>query len=143
MQPFLASYSGFDNLYDVEFKLTDDLAKIEKLVVNYFDLLYFADADLIEKCFFSEATVNSVEQGRLVSIDMEGFAARISSRPSPSSIEEHREDTLKSIEIESPSTAMVKVEVNILGDRYHDYLTLMKQGGDWKIITKVFHKFVT
>ena len=124
-------------------KLTDDLVKIEKLIVNYFDLLYFADTDLIEKCFFSEATVNSVEQERLVSIDMERFAARISARPSPSSIEEHREDTLKFIEIESPSTALVKVEVNILGDRYHDYLTLMKQGGDWKIITKVFHKFVT
>ena len=123
--------------------MTDDLAKIEKLVVNYFDLLYFADADLIEKCFFSEATVNSVEQGCLESIDMEGFAARISARPAPSSIKEHREDTLKSIEIESPSTAMVKVEVNILGDRYHDYLTLMKQGSEWRIITKVFHKFIT
>ena len=72
MQPFLASCFGFDNLYDVESKLTDDLVKIEKLIVNYFDLLYFADTDLIEKCFFSEATVNSVEQGRLVSIDMEG-----------------------------------------------------------------------
>ena len=37
-------------------------------------------------------------------------------------------------------SALLKVEVNILGDRYHDYLILMKRDNQWKIITKAFHR---
>lgn len=119
----------------------DELNQIRQLAIKYFDLLYFADVDLIKECFWSEATVNSIESDQIVSIDMDGFAMRLKGRNSPSSINEARIDALKFIEIESPTTALLKVEVQILGDRYHDYLTLMKRSGEWKIITKVFHRF--
>ncbi len=121
--------------------MTSNFEKIENLAAKYFDLLYFADTGLIDECFFAEAGVYSIEQDQLVSIDMAGFATRISSRQAPSSIDEPRNDVIKMIEIESPTTALLKVEVNILGDRYHDYLILMKRDNQWKIITKAFHRF--
>ncbi len=99
------------------------------------------DTDLVDVCFLLDATVNSIEDNQVVSIDMDGFKARLKGRPSPSSINENRIDALKLIEIESPSTALMKVEVQILGGRYHDYLVLMKHSDEWKIITKVFHRF--
>ncbi len=119
----------------------DDLKKIRELAARYFDLLYFADTDLVDVCFLPDATVNSIEDNQVVSIDMDGFKARLKGRPSPSSINENRIDALKLIEIESPSTALMKVEVQILGGRYHDYLVLLKHSDEWKIITKVFHRF--
>lgn len=119
----------------------DDWQKINVLTAKYFDLLYFGDTSLINVCFLPEATVNSIENNQVVSIDMKGFRARLKGRPSPASIKEERIDTLKLIEIESPTTALVKVEVRILGGRYHDYLSLMKIDDDWKIISKVFHRF--
>ncbi len=119
----------------------NELEPISELTRKYFDLLYFGDTDLVDVCFFPEATVNSIENDTVVSIDMDGFKARLKGRPSPSSINEERIDALKLIEIESPTSALIKVEVRILGGRYHDYLTLMKCGNDWKIISKVFHRF--
>ncbi len=119
----------------------DELSRINALTTEYFDLLYFGDTSLVDVCFFPEATVNSIENNRVVSIDMNGFKARLKGRPPPASIHEERIDRLKLIEIESPTTALVKVEVRILGNRYHDYLTLMKIEDNWKIISKVFHRF--
>lgn len=118
-----------------------DLEQIQQLLNHYFDLLYFGKTDLIPTCFWPVATVNSVENDQIVSIDMEGFNERLLGRQSPSSINERRIDTLKLIDFESPTTAMVKVEVQILGEKYHDYLTLTKCCDEWKIISKVFHRF--
>ncbi len=119
----------------------NELRKIEALAAKYFDLLYFGDTTLIGVCFWPQATVNSVDSGQIISIDMDGFADRLKGRPAPSSIGENRIDALKLIEFESPTTALLKVEVQILGDRYHDYLTLMKCSDEWKIICKIFHRF--
>ena len=119
----------------------NELKQIEALIAKYFDLLYFGDVRLISTCFWPQASVNSVESGQIISIGMDGFADRLKGRPSPSSINENRIDALKLIELESPTTALIKVEVQILGDRYHDYLNLMKCNDEWKIICKVFHRF--
>ena len=43
------------------------------------------------------------------------------------------------IDISSPTTAMAKVECNILKNHYTDYLSLIKVSGKWGIISKVFH----
>ena len=108
--------------------MLDDQNRIEDLTAKYCDLLYFGDVDLIPVCFHDEA------------IDMAVFLERIRDRPSPASIDEPRNDIVHMIDQFSPTTAMVKVEVSILGDRFYDYLTLMKRAGTWKIISKVFHR---
>jgi hypothetical protein len=71
---------------------------------------------------------------------MDGFRKRIAERQSPESIGERRDDKIISIDISSPTTAMVKVKCNILHNNYIDYLSLFKVSGKWKIISKVFHK---
>lgn len=123
--------------------MSDNIAQIEKLTAQYCDLLYFADVDLIPICFHNEATVNNIDGHAMIAIDMAGFAERITTRQSPASINEPRDDVIKFIDIASPTTALVKVEVTILHERFFDYLTLLKRDGTWKIISKVFHRFRT
>ena len=113
--------------------------EIEKIIKTYFDLLYKGDKDLIETVFLQEANVSSLSNGEIVKIDMDGFRKRISERKSPESIGEMRDDKIISIDIFSPTTAMVKVKCNILHNNYIDYLSLFKVSGKWKIISKVFH----
>jgi len=120
--------------------MKDDRAQIEELTQKYCDLLYFGDVDLIPVCFHAEAAVSNVDGDDRIVIDMAGFHDRIRNRQSPASIEEPRDDVVHLIEIFSPTTALVKVEVSILHDRFYDYLTLMKTDGTWKIISKVFHR---
>ena len=120
--------------------MLDDQNRIEDLTAKYCDLLYFGDVDLIPVCFHDEASVSNLNGDDMIAIDMAVFLERIRDRPSPASIDEPRNDIVHMIDQFSPTTAMVKVEVSILGDRFYDYLTLMKRAGTWKIISKVFHR---
>lgn len=117
-----------------------DRKQIEDLTAKYCNLLYFGDVDLIPVCFHDEASVSNLNGDEMIAIDMAGFHERIRNRQSPASIDEPRNDIVHLIDQFSPTTAMVKVEISILDDRFYDYLTLMKRAGTWKIISKVFHR---
>ena len=119
--------------------ISDDILQIENVLRRYLDLLYNGDTNLIETVFLPEATVNSVADGKIVSIDMVGFRKRIAGRQSPASIGEKRDDKIIMVDISSPTTAMAKVECMILKNQYTDYLSFIKVSGKWGIISKVFH----
>ncbi len=119
--------------------MSDNLVKIENVIKIYLDLLYKGDIGLIESVFFQEATVSSVSDGKIISINMDGFRERIATRPSPKSVGETRQDKIILIDISSPTTAMARVECMILKNHYTDYLSLIKVSEKWGIISKVFH----
>ena len=119
--------------------IADNLVKIENIIKIYLDLLYKGDIDLIESVFFQEATVSSVSDGKIISINMDGFRKRIATRQSPESVGETRHDKIIMIDISSPTTAIAKVQCMILKNYYTDYLTFIKVRGKWGIISKVFH----
>ena len=116
-----------------------DLAKIETIIRIYLDLLYKGDVDLIKSVFHQEATVSSISEGKIISINMEGFRKRVATRESPESIGETRHDKIILIDISSPTTAIAKVECMILKNHYTDYLSFIKVCEKWGIISKVFH----
>ena len=119
--------------------MSDNIVKIENLLRIYLDLLYKGDIGLIESVFFREATVSSVSDGKIISINMDGFRERIAARSSPESVGETRHDKIIMIDISSPTTAIAKVECMILKNHYTDYLSLIKVSEKWCIISKVFH----
>ena len=119
--------------------ISDNILQIKNVLRRYLDLLYNGDTNLIETVFLPEATVNSVADGKIVSIDMVGFRERIAGRQSPASIGEKRVDKIIMVDISSPTTAMAKVECMILKNQYTDYLSFIKVSGKWGIISKVFH----
>ena len=119
--------------------ISDDLVKIENIIRNYLDLLYKGDVDLIKSVFHQEATVSSISDGKIISINMEGFRKRVATRESPESIGETRHDKIILIDISSPTTAIAKVECMILKNHYTDYLSFIKVSEKWGIISKVFH----
>ena len=119
--------------------ISDNILQIKNVLRRYLDLLYNGDTNLIETVFLPEATVNSVADGKIVSIDMVGFRERIAGRQSPASIGEKRDDKIIMVDISSPTTAIAKVECMILKNQYTDYLSFIKVSGKWGIISKVFH----
>ena len=119
--------------------IADNLVKIKNIIIIYLDLLYKGDIDLIESVFLQEATVSSVSDGKIISINMDGFRKRIATRQSPESVGETRHDKIIMIDISSPTTAIAKVQCMILKNYYTDYLTFIKVRRKWGIISKVFH----
>jgi hypothetical protein len=119
--------------------ISGDLAKIENIIKIYLDLLYKGDVDLIKSVFHQEATGSSISEGKIISINMEGFRKRVATRESPESIGETRHDKIILIDISSPTTAIAKVECMIMKNHYTDYLSFIKVSEKWGIISKVFH----
>ena len=119
--------------------ISGDLSKIENIIKIYLDLLYKGDVDLIKSVFHQEATVSSISEGKIISVNMEGFRKRVATRESPESIGETRHDKIILIDISSPTTAIAKVECMILKNHYTDYLSFIKVIEKWGIISKVFH----
>ena len=119
--------------------ISDDLVKIENIIRIYLDLLYKGNVDLIKSVFHQEATVSSISDGKIISINMEGFRKRVATRESPESIGETRHDKIILIDISSTTTAIAKVECMILKNHYTDYLSFIKVSEKWGIISKVFH----
>ena len=119
--------------------ISGDLAEIENIIRIYLDLLYKGDVDLIKSVFHQEATVSSISEGKIISVNMEGFRKRVATRESPESIGETRHDKIILIDISSPTTAIAKVECMILKNHYTDYLSFIKVSEKWGIISKVFH----
>jgi hypothetical protein len=118
--------------------MTTDYSEIVTLMGKYFDLLYKGDTGLINQVFLPDAHVYSLVDGQVVDVDMDQFHERIASRPSPESKGAARKDRILSIDISGPATALAKVDCLIHQGLYTDYLPLMKVGGTWRIIAKVF-----
>ena len=79
--------------------ISGDLAEIENIIRIYLDLLYKGDVDLIKSVFHQEATVSSISEGQIISVNMEGFRKRVATRESPESIGETRHDKIILIDI--------------------------------------------
>lgn len=119
--------------------MRQEIIAVMDVVQAYFDMLYTADCAAAERIFFPEAHVQSLSKDTVVSIDLEGFKKRMLGRPVPRDRREARDGAILSLDFAGPSCAHVKLRSTMLDTFFIDYLTLLKNRGQWRIISKVFH----
>jgi len=114
--------------------MTDpDLIEITRLLNEYFEGLYNADTKRLRKVF--HPTVNLQSQGLRLTRDE--WLHRVINRSIPSEINESYSYKIINIDILGEQ-AMAKVECPLLGDFYIDFLSLLKEKGQWKIVNKMY-----
>ncbi|CAI8768276.1 nuclear transport factor 2 family protein [Pseudomonas neuropathica] len=105
---------------------------------QYVEGLRVGDAQGVAQAFHKEAVMYGFTNGELLGgpiknlfdfVEKNGAAPQISTRLDVLAI--------------TPTTAVVRVdmETDAIGADYNDYLTLIKIGGVWKVIAKVYHQF--
>ena len=116
----------------------DDLLAVERVIGNYFEALYTGDtALLMGEVFHPNAHLYAADMnGAFVDWPMDEFKAVIEGRPSPQSTHAERAERIVNIDEAGPNTVMVKVEVLVGTREFVDFLSLLKIGGDWRIISK-------
>lgn len=117
----------------------EDAKLILQVAEHYFDMLYTANPALAETLFLPEAHVQSLDGGRVVSIDLEGFKQRMAERPVPRDRNELRDGEVLHLDFAGPACAHVKLRSTMLDRLFIDYLTLLKVDGRWRILAKAFH----
>ena len=115
-----------------------DYDAVIPVLQTYFDGLHHSDTVRLRQVFHPKAQYVSVTEGTLLYRDMAEYFPVVDARPSPASRGEIRRDEIVSIEFAGLVTARAVVRCAIGAKRFTDYLTLIKLGGRWQIISKVF-----
>lgn len=118
-----------------------DRKAIEEAMQAYFDCLWTGDADLWRnKAFHQHARMTGIMDGEAKDWPILEVCERIANRDSSKDFGTVRQDHILSIDMTSPTSALVKCEVAVRDRYYRDLLTFLKIDGAWKIIAKTFHQ---
>src|SRR5262245_246723 len=115
-----------------------DLEAVQRTLWTYLDGLYEGDTGKLSAAFHEESHLYSLAEGRLADLPRAKWLDIVAGRPSPKSRELKRTDRIVSIDFSGPETALAKVECSIHPRYFTDYLTLLKLGGGWRIVSKTF-----
>ena len=111
----------------------DDFESVTRTVQDYFDGLYYGDVSKLRSIFHEDAFLKAPGSRR----SLEEWLAAVASRPIPSKQGRAYDFKLLSIDV-IKDQAMVKLECPLFEHRYIDFLGLLKEGGHWKIVNKMY-----
>ena len=110
-----------------------DYDAIIDLLNAYFDGLYDGDVDTLRKIFHDDAWLKGNDYRKT----RDEWLEAVASRPVPSVEGMEYNFNIQSLEIVGDQ-AMAKVDVPLLAAHFIDFLGLLKEDGEWKIVNKMF-----
>ena len=111
----------------------NELAGIRKALDLYCEASVQGDSKVAAPAFASTATMSFVEDGKLVSVPIQAlFDYYNATGKQPASYE------IVSCDV-ATDVAIVSIKSQFGDARFEDMFTLVKDGDDWKIISKVYH----
>lgn len=119
--------------------MTSDLDQISALATQYFDGLYDGDVNKLGEIFHEKSHLHVIAKGALAEMDLPSYMKVVAGRASPKSQNAKRQDEIVSISITSPHAAVLTVKVVLIDKAYTDQLALIKDGGKWRIMSKIYY----
>ncbi|GAA6204914.1 MULTISPECIES: nuclear transport factor 2 family protein [Thalassotalea] len=107
-------------------------AAVEKAVNYYLEGSLLGDPNVVAKAFHPDARVQGIRNGKHAVYDMKTFLGFFSTEK-PGTHTTH----IISVDIEE-NAASVRAEWDMGTWKYVDYLSLLKNNGEWKIVNKIY-----
>lgn len=111
----------------------NDFEQVSALITLYFEGLYYADVLKLKSIFHPDTCLISPTTRRT----MEQWLNDVSSRAVPSELTDKFNFEILSMDIVKDQ-AMVKVYCPLFEFQYIDFLGLIKQQGEWFIVSKIY-----
>lgn len=111
---------------------------VAEVLQAYFDGLYFSDVSILEKVFHPRAIYVTADETPTLIRSMDEYLPVVAKRVSPASREEPRRDVIEDIEFAGENTARARVRCSIGERDFVDFLSLIREDTQWKIVAKVF-----
>jgi hypothetical protein len=114
--------------------------EVADTVQVYLDMLYTGDAALVDAVFHDRAQLCTIENGAPLFRSVAEYGEILRGRKSPSSLGAPREEHLITIDLSSPTQAMIKVQMRLNQSVISDYLTMFKLAQEWRIVAKTYYR---
>lgn len=115
-----------------------NFGQVTQLMQDYFDGLYHADSARLRKVFHPRLAYICATEGDELYLDLDTYMSRIDQREPPAKRGEARNDVILDMTFGTARLARVTARMTMMGRAYLDYLTLVREGDEWRIATKVF-----
>lgn len=115
-----------------------NFAAIVHAMEIYFDGLYQADSKTLANVFHPDARYVNALEGDYMNRSMPEYYTVVDGRVPPAQTGDERDDQILSIKFGVNRMAFVEAQMTMSGRVYLDYLTLIFDDGEWRIIAKIF-----
>jgi len=119
--------------------MSDSFGEIARVLRNYYDGLYRCDAALLETVFHPQALYATTSSGELLHYDMSAYMAVIRERTPPADSGDAYRYDIESIRFAGEDTAFAVLRCAMMGKHFTDFLSFVRDEGEWRIMAKVFH----
>jgi hypothetical protein len=106
----------------------------------YLDMLYACDADMVDGIFEADARLCTLDGDMLVYRTVADYKEVLRGRTPPASVNAAREDELISLDLSTPTQALIKIKMRINQLVFIDYLTLIRLEKGWRIVAKTYQR---
>ncbi len=116
------------------------LSDVAQVVETYLTAIHAGDTRQLAEIFEPGANLIGWDEGELRRVPLKQWFAFVDSIPSPASAAVPFDGKIVSIDV-SETVAVAKVTESYRAFKYVDYLSLVNDGGQWKIVGKSYHQF--
>lgn len=112
----------------------EQLEGINKALEAYINAAVKGDSKIAEQVFTDNATISHIENDSLISLPIQALYDYYNSDvcPQPASY------TITACNV-SDDVAIVAIDSDFGGTKFDDMFSMVKDGKDWKIVSKIFH----
>ena len=103
---------------------------------NYIKGHATGDGQYMRKAFHTDGNLIFVRDGNFMTRSFADYISGFTGKPAAD--EDKRKRTIESIDV-SGNAAVAKIILDYPATRFVDYMSLLKIGGEWKIVTKIFY----
>lgn len=108
-------------------------------VQTYFDALYECNIEKLNSVFHETSSLFDVDNGKVFVEPIDSFSNDVSTRISPQSKGQEREDEILMIDYLSSHCATVKIRLRAHQSIFVDHLGFVYGEEGWKIVSKIWH----
>jgi len=121
-------------------KTESEVEAVQRAVQRYIDGSYSGSVDTLRKVFHPKALMAGYLKGQLVIGTPEPFFADIEKHPSMAESGAPYKAEIKFVDVAGQIATVILVETGFFGVMsFTDYFQLLKEHGEWKIISKTFN----
>ncbi len=117
----------------------DRYAAVADVLRRYYEGLYRCDVALLQSVFHPEARYYTASGGELLHLDMDAYFRVVAARTPPQRSGDAYGFQIDAIEFAGPVTALARMRSVMLDKAFTDFLSLVRVGGEWRIVAKAFH----